>query len=179
MSDLKNETNEVIDTVETDNEVNEELEKEVETKEETEDDKFSDLTEDDYFKLQERLKKAESTIVKYKKWAKKSSETSNWDAITKADLDLIRFVDKNPWYEWKEDELKSYMKKWLSITEAKKLVEPDEVVENRAKTKSSSISAWETWWSKTVYSIAEIENMSQSDYNRVMTNIESWKAVIK
>jgi len=101
MSDLKNETNEVIET-------NEELETEVNTEVEND---FSDLTEDDYFKQQERLKKAEAALVKYKKEAKanKSEETSNTDTVTKADLELMKFVAKNPEYEWSEDEIKSYL----------------------------------------------------------------------
>jgi hypothetical protein len=132
--------------------------------------------------MKERLKKAENKIVDFKKNAKKTYETSNWDSITKSDLDLIRFVDKNPAYEWKEDELKSYMKKWLSIAEAKKLVSPDETTTNRARTKSSSITAWEQWWTKTQYSMDEIEKFAktnQAEYNRVTDLIESWKAVIK
>ena len=175
MSDLKQTTE-----VETEiaNEVETEVDNEVET--EVEDD-FSDLTEDDYFKLQERLKKAESTIVKYKKWAKakKSEEPSNTDAVTRADLELMKFVAKNPEYEWAEDEIKSYLSKWLTINQAKKLVEVDETVKNRAKTKSSSITAWEVWWTKTQYSVDELEKMSQTEYNRVRDLIDEWKAVIK
>jgi len=127
------------------------------------------------------LKKAEAALVKYKKEAKanKSEETSNTDTVTKADLELMKFVAKNPEYEWSEDEIKSYLKKWLTITQAKKLVEPDETVVNRAKTKSSSIAWWETWWEKTQYSVAELEKMPQSEYNRVRWLIQSWKAVVK
>jgi len=69
--------------------------------------------------------------------------------------------------------------KWLTINQAKKLVEPDETVVNRAKTKSSSIAWWETWWEKTQYSVAELEKMPQSEYNRVRWLIQSWKAVVK
>ncbi len=171
MSELKNEITEVTETVEA-----------VENNEEVEindDNNFSDITEDDYYTLKERLSKAESTIVKYKKNAKKTPESSDWEVITKKDLELIRFIDKNPEYEWKDEELKSYMKKWLSITEAKKLVTPDETTTNRAKTKSSSIAAWEQWWTKAQYSTAELEKMSQSEFNRVTDLIDSWKAVVK
>jgi hypothetical protein len=69
MSNLENETNEV-------NETNEELETEVEF-EDNDESNYSELTEDDYFAMKERLKKAENKIVDFKKNAKKTYETSN------------------------------------------------------------------------------------------------------
>jgi ApbE superfamily uncharacterized protein (UPF0280 family) len=58
---------------------------------------YSELTEADYYALKERLEKAEETIVKYKR--EKKSSNSDEDIITKSDLELIRFIDKNPEFE--------------------------------------------------------------------------------
>lgn len=165
MAELENQVEETFDDVET-----------TETNNDVSDD-YSELTEADYYALQERLKKAEDTIVKYKKQAKGKSEDG--DVITKTDLELVRFVDKNPEYEWKEDEIKSYLKKWLSLNEAKKLVSPNEEVINKNKTKQASITAWEWWWEQTTYTKEELAWLSQSEYNRVMDLKEAWKVVIK
>ncbi len=134
-------------------------------------------TYDDYVKLKNRLEKAEKTLVEYKKKAK--TTTSTWDALTKQDLDVIRFIDKNPGYEWKETEIKSLLKKGLSMEQVKKLVEPDKTEENREKTKSASITTWESWWDKTTYSMSELENMSQAEYEKVMDLVDKKKVVIK
>jgi len=61
---------------------------------------YSEITEDDYYALQSKLKKAEEAVVKYKKQAKKAPVvTNNENLVTKEDLELTRFVDKNPEYE--------------------------------------------------------------------------------
>jgi len=125
-------------------------------------------TYEDYVKVKERLAKAEKSLVDYKKKAK--TNTSEWE--------IIRFLDKNPEYEWNETEIKNYLKKWLSLNEIKKLVEPDKTWENRQKTQTTSISAGESWWSQTKSSVAELEKLPQKEYERVMDLVDNWKAVI-
>lgn len=141
---------------------------------------YSEITEDDYYALQSKLKKAEEAVVKYKKQAKKAPVvTNNENLVTKEDLELTRFVDKNPEYEWKEDDIKNYLKKGLSIQDAKKLVEPDETNNNRIKTKQASITSWEQGSEQTTYTKEELVNLNQTEYNRVMDLKDAWKVVIK
>lgn len=137
------------------------------------------LTEADYYKEVERRKKAEEALVKYKKQAKSVTKDENWDYLTKTDLEITRFVDKNPEYEGKEDEIRTYLKKWLTISQATKLVDPDETVVNQKKTKSSSITAWESEGTQSTYTKDELAWLSQSKYNEVMALKEAWKVVIK
>jgi len=153
---------------------------EIETtvEEETTTEQYSELTEADYYALQERLKKAEESLVKYKKQAK-TAPVVDGEIITKTDLSINRFIDKNPEYEGKEEELKSYIAKGLTIEQAKKIVEPNEEVVNRKKTKESVITAWEQWGEKTSYTKKELEEMNQSEYNKVMDLRSKWKVVIK
>jgi hypothetical protein len=135
-------------------------------------------TYEDYLAVKKRLAKAEKTLVEYKKKAKTSNWTT-WEVVTKQDLELIRFIDKNPWYEWKEDEIKKYLSKWLGLSEIKRLVEPDDTFDNREKTKTTSITAWEYISSQNTYTISELEKLSQSEYEKVMTLVENWKASIR
>lgn len=142
-------------------------------------DNYSELTVDDYNALQARLKKAESKLVEYKKQAKQTPKETEWDVLTKKDLDIVRFIDKNPEYEWKEDEIKSFLSKNLTLDQAIKLVKPNEEVINRQKTKQASITAWEQWWEQVTYTKDEIAWLSQSEYNRIMDLKEAGKVVIK
>lgn len=157
---------------------NEELEvetNEVETNEvETDQD---NPTYEDYIALKERLKKAESTLVDYKKKAKNID--TNGEILTKQDLEIVRFIDKNPEYEWKETEIKTLLKKWLDMKQVAKLIEPDKTLENRERTQSASISAWESWWSQAKYSIEELEKLSQKEYEKVMDLADKWQVVIE
>ena len=167
--------NEEMDTnVVTEDNTNEDTNEDTYTEEES---TYSQMSAEDYEALQNRLKKAEDTIVKYKKQMK--GKVEDWEVITKTDFEVTRFVDRNPEYEWKEDQIKSYLKRWLTMDEVKRIVEPNQEVANRQKTNQTTITAWEYWWDQTSYTKDELANMSQAEYNKVMDLKDAWKVVIK
>ena len=132
-------------------------------------------TTEDLRRMAKILAKTQDVVIKQKK------SSTMWEAVTKTDLAIDKFVTKNPEYEGKEDEIRKYMSKWLSLEQATKLVEPDKTDENRNKTKQASITYWEMGGTKTTYTKAELDDpkMSQEEYNRIMANIKAWKATLK
>lgn len=150
-----------------------------ETEVDTQEDDTETPTVDDYLKLKDRLAKAEKRLVEEKKKAKATVEKETGNFLSKEDYKLERFLDKNPGYEWKEEEIKKYMKKWLELDEIKKLVEPDSSYANKEKTKQASITAWESGWGQTSYTKQELADMSQEKYNQVMDLKAQWKVVIR
>lgn len=132
-------------------------------------------TTEDLRRMAKILAKTQDAVIKQKK------SPTMWEAVTKTDLAIDKFVTRNPEYEGKESEISKYMSKGLSLEQATKLVEPDKTDENRNKTKQASITHWETWGTKTTYTKAELDDpkMSQEEYNRIMANIKAWKATLK
>lgn len=91
----------------------------------------------------ERLEKAEKSLVEYKKKAKElESKTSvSGEFITKADLAMDKFLDKNPDLADYRDELASYQSKGIPLEKAKLLVEADDkTISNRDKASKASIT---------------------------------------
>ena len=131
-------------------------------------------TTDDLRRMAKILAKTQDTVIKQKK-------NHVGEPVTKTDLVIDKFVTKNPEYEGKEDEIRKFMSKWLSLEQATKLVEPDKTDENRNKTKESSITYGESSTTKLTWTKAELDDpkMSQEDYNRIMAQIKSWKAKLK
>lgn len=128
----------------------------------------------------DRLDKAEKRLVELKKQLK---EQEAWKAndsnyITKEDLAIEKFIAKNPDLEDYKEALAKYSKDWLSLKQAKLLIENDDkTIENRKKTNSINMTNWEST-GKTKYSVNELEKMNQSDYNKVMDRVNTWKASI-
>ena len=148
----------------------------------SEDDTEEEVTYDDYHTERQKREKAEKTLVKYKRQLKemKANNTqTDSDVLTKTDYKIMSFIKDNPTYNWCETQFKDYLSKGLSFDEAKKLVEPNKALENRQKLKSSSITGGETSNTKTSYTQAELENMSQAEYNKVMDLVDNWKASIE
>ncbi len=94
-------------------------------------------------KKAERLEKAEKSLVEYKRKAKEleSKSSVSGEFITKADLAMEKFLDKNPDLAEYRDELASYQSKGISLEKAKLLVESDDkTIANREKANKGSIT---------------------------------------
>lgn len=153
----------------------------------TEDDDTTDdsyePTLDDYQKEKARREKAEKTLVdqkrKIKELESKSSDSS--DIFTKADYAMEKFLDKNPELSDYTKELSEYTKKGLSLDDAKTLVmNSDKAKQNREKTNSLGIGDGEpVSTSKSSYTKAEIEQLSDLQYDKVMSQVKSGKVKLK
>ena len=165
-------TDEVVDDVETSYEDNEE---------ETNYDNGTELTVEDYQKEKARREKAEKALVDLKKQLKSKPESK--ETLSEQDLDMrdeIRdFVKENPEFKDYKDDIVKHRKNWYTLKQAVAIVENDDkTIENRKKTNSMNITASEESW-KTTYTKADLENMSQSEYNKIMSLKESGKITIK
>lgn len=136
-------------------------------------------------KKAERADKAEKALVE-KKRALKEAENKNKSAptdlegdsafITKKELELERFIDKNPSLGEYKKELEEKLAKGLSLEEAKVLIENSPATLNRKKLERSGISLSDGGApSKTSFTTSELESLPQKDYERVMRGIEDGK----
>ena len=94
-------------------------------------------------KKAERLEKAEKSLVEMKRKAKQSESTSSesGEFVTKAQLAIDKFLDKNPDLSDYTKELEQYSKKGLSLDEAKTLIlSSDKARTNREKLNSLGLS---------------------------------------
>lgn len=133
-------------------------------------------TTDDLLKIIQRAEKAEKRIVADKKATPKTES----DVMTKADYAMEKFLDKNPELSEYKSEIEKYTKTGLSLEDAKTLVlNSDKAKQNRDKTNSLGLSDWEPTFTKTSISKDELGKLSQSEYNKVMWDIESWKVKLK
>lgn len=169
---------------------NQEVDEIVTDEVETIDNEETELTVEDYKKERARREKAEKTLVELKKQLKEKEKAPE-STLSEKDLELrdeIRdFVKENPEFREYKDDLAEYAKtfysKWekieSAIRKAKALVENDDkTIENRKKA-NLNISSWDEWAWKTVYTYADLEKMSQSDYNRVKELQLKWKVKFK
>lgn len=144
-------------------------------------------------KKAERLEKAERTLVEQKRKLKeiekseKSADLSNDDApLTRFDLEVEKFIDKNPEIaEYRDDLVKYAKEKKLTLAQAKILVESeDKTIKNRQKITQSRVSDWESpeQSSYTKDYLAKLDPKNPKEralYNRIMDKVEAWKAYIK
>lgn len=98
-----------------------------------------ELTVDDYNLEKSRREKAERTLVEQKRKIKeleaKTSDKTGY--VTKEDLAIERFLDKNSDLTEYADDIRKYTKTGLSLEEAKTLVvNSDKAKANREKTNS-------------------------------------------
>lgn len=153
----------------------------VDTEIDTTDDLGAELTVDDYNREKARREKAEKALVELKRKAKeleaKPSESGEY--ITKADLALEKFLDKNPELNDYTKELWEYQKKWLSLDEAKTLIlNSDKARTNREKLNSLGLSDWETSSKKSSYTMSELDKLASKDpqeYARVRNEMDAGK----
>lgn len=136
--------------------------------------------------MEKRLKKAEAALVEKKREAKAEKQKASVEStstesnyITKQELALDRFLDKNPEMEDYKEDLLKHTARGLSLQEAKVLVENSDAIKNREKTKKTSISFSEGGAKKSTYSRADLENMSQKEYAAIRRQVEDGKVVIK
>ncbi len=161
---------EVIDEIETDVET-----EEVDTEE-------VELTVEDYKKLEERLKKAESRLVEYKKKEKstKSEEKPTGDYITKEDLLLEKFIDKNPELEDYKDDFLKYVKRGNNYEEAKLLVlNSDKAIENKKKINSMNITYSDTSPKRSEFTQDEVAKLPQNEAAKLWEMAYAGKIRIK
>lgn len=135
-------------------------------------------------KKAERLDKAEKKLVEQKKALKekeKQAEASNWSAyITKEELAIERFIDKNPDMEDYRDELVKYINRGNTLTEAKLLIEnSDKTIANRKKTDAMNITHSDKAGGRSSYTADELEKMPQKEYNRAMEAINKGTATLR
>lgn len=146
------------------------------------DDDSEDLTVDDYKKEKNRRMKAEKTLVEQKKRIKELEQNQKKEQdgyVTKEDLEILRFLDKNPELAEYRDDLEKYVKKGLTLKEAKTLVEnSDKTIEARKKLESTRFTDGENP-TRTSVTKKELENMSEIEYNRVMKQVDAGKIKIK
>ncbi len=133
-------------------------------------------------KKAERLEKAERKLVDLKKRVKNKPETKT-ESISEKDIELREelsefLLENKDLKDYKTDLLK-YRKQGFTIKQAVALVETDDkTIENRKKSNSLNITTSEEP-GKTTYTKADLENMSQSEYNKIMSLKESGKIAIK
>lgn len=157
----------------------------VDTEIDTTDDLGAELTVDDYNREKARREKAEKALVELKRKTKeleaKPSESGEY--ITKADLALEKFLDKNPELNDYTKELWEYQKKWLSLDEAKTLIlNSDKARTNREKLNSLGLSDWETTTEKSTITKAELAKIAEKnpkEYNRLRDLMDSGKLTMK
>ena len=128
--------------------------------------------------------KAEKKVVELKRQLKemqsKTTAESNGEYVTKQELEMERFIANNPEMEEYRDELAKYQAKGIALKQAKLLVEnDDETIANRKKTNAMNITRADWKTEKTTYTRKELEDMSQSEYNRVRDLIDAGKASVK
>lgn len=133
-------------------------------------------------KKAERLEKAEKALVDKKraeKAEKKNENKSDSDSeayITRQELAIERFLDKNPDFNEFKDDIVSYVKKGNSLEEAKILVENSETVKNRKKNDSLTISVGEPGGKITSFTKEALAKMGQAEYNRARDLMDAGKA---
>lgn len=126
----------------------------------------------------ERLEKAEKLVVDQKRRLKEleKSKQESGDYVTKEELAMEKFIDKNPDLEWYRDEITKYTKKGNTLEEAKILVlSKDKSVENRKILSQSKVSDWESPTTK-VYTREALEKMSDSARKQAILKIDRGEA---
>jgi len=125
----------------------------------------------------ERLEKAEKKLVSLKKKLKENRNLSEYYTID--DLKIERFLIQYPEMEDFKNELKAYLDKWISLEEAKILIDNSDrlVKKNKINQINVSTNDWEP--TKKVYTKSELAKLSFDEYNKVKDLADDWKVVIK
>jgi len=136
-------------------------------------------TVEDYKATVERLKKAEKKLVELKK-AQKEAGAKESEELIESKLAERDFYRDNPDFKEYKDDIAQYVKKGLSYDEAGTIVKAkDPAFGNRKKAESASISGGEAGSSKTVYTAAELQKLSQAEYNAVKSAQLAGKVTFK
>ena len=160
MADLEQEAEEVLETEETPDDIS--YEQAMEWK-----------------KKAERVEKAEKTIVDLKKQLKSAPKAGD-EFVSKSEMELERFLDKNPELSEYKEEISKYVSKGLSVKEASLIVtNSDTALQNRSKAEAMNVTGGEGGNTKTTYSWAELEKMPQAEYNKVRDRMDKGEVRIK
>ena len=141
--------------------------------------------------LQARLAKAEWKIVEMKKSNKSTTEettdiskgettTPNFGAD---DFDKRyeerKFFETNPDLSEYKEQLNEYVSKGLTFNDAKVLLEKnDQTINNRKTTKQANFTTGDVPVDKQNFSMDQLWDMSQWDYNKAMDLVDSGKAKV-
>lgn len=127
----------------------------------------------------EQLYKAQHKIVEQKK-AKKIEQNTPNEWLSREQLEKFyeekKFFETNPNMLEYKDQLNDFTSKGLSFEQAKKLVidwNPDIVARQQAQ--QSNFTDWTPNLTKNTYSMSELANLWQKEYNKVMKLREQWK----
>ena len=174
-----------------DKETYDDVSKEDETEEGTNDSDVytpkEEYTYEEVVAMEARLKKAEAALVEKKraeKEAKKQkapsdSTTQEGNYITKQELAIDKFIDKNPEMEDYREDIVKHLSRGLSITEAKVLIDNSDAMRNREKTKKMSISYSDGGSRLTSITKDQLANMSQAEYNNARELMKNGKLILK
>lgn len=127
-----------------DEEVPETTEDNEETPETPEEDEITWEQAQEWKKEAQAKAKAEAKVVELKRQLKEASKqkpTEGGDFVTKEELQLERFLSKNPEMEDSVEDIKKHLAKGLTLEQAKILVEnEDKTLQNRKKTNAMNIT---------------------------------------
>lgn len=138
----------------------------------------SNFSEEDLLKTLKRIEKAENLTVSQKKLLKEKEKSweNQSEYITKADLALERFLDKNPDLSEYRDEFAKYQKLWLSLEKAKILIENEDTSKkNREKLGKMSVTDGESDIRKRSYTKDELASLPQKEFETTKKLIKEWK----
>ena len=140
--------------------------------------------------LQESLRKAEAKIVELKKSTATPKEEPQEEA-PKAETvgfdeeafekkyEEKKFFEANPDMLEYKDKLAEYTSKGIWFKEAKLLVEnSDETIANRKVASQTNFTSWDVPQAQATYTRADLENMTQSEYNNAKALQEQGKVTI-
>lgn len=131
----------------------------------------------------EELYKAQHKIVQQKKAEKQEpKEDGTWLKAEDVDKMLAEreFFKANPDLEEYKDQINEFTSKGLTHDDAKVLLErKDPTIANRKIANQSNFTSGQFDNSKTTYTKQELENMSQTDYNKVRKLMDEWKVSVK
>jgi hypothetical protein len=89
------------------------------------------------------------------------------------------FYKENPDLKERRKEIDEYVNKWLSYDQAKTLVTTDERKrETNQKRSNSQRVTWSPKPSQSRFSMAELGEMDQKEYNSIMERREKWEVEI-
>lgn len=137
---------------------------------------------------EQRAKKAEAKIVDMKKSVtpkeesteEVKTETTGFDEEAfERKYEEKKFFEANPDMLEYKDKLAEYTSKGIWFKEAKILVEnSDETIANRKVASQINFTSWDTTQAQATYTRADLENMTQSEYNNVKALQEQGKVKI-
>lgn len=120
---------------------------------------------------EEKNKALWDKIYKLKKETKKTETPEAW--LSRDELEKFyeekQFFEKRPEMSEYKEQLNEFTSKWLTFEQAEKLVRdanPDIVA--RQNTQKSNFTAWTPDFNKSSYSMDDLKNLPQNEYNKVM-----------